>query len=55
MKQFVVNLIKIKQFVVEANDMNEAENMAILLDEGKEEDIDWVNMYYDEIQVEPYA
>jgi hypothetical protein len=28
--------------------------MAILLDEDKEEDISWANMYYDEIQVKRY-
>jgi hypothetical protein len=54
MKQFIVKLVKVKQFIVEANDMDEAENIAMLLDEDKEEDISWVNMYYDEIQVEQY-
>ena len=52
MKQFIVELVKVKQFVVEANDIHEAENIAIELDGDKEEDIVWVRKHYDKINVE---
>lgn len=52
MNEYIVELVKTKQFKVKAKSLDEAENMAILLDSSKEEDIAWVNKHYDEIMVE---
>lgn len=51
-KKYVVELIKIVQYHVEANDMDEAENMALEMDADKSADLDWILLPYDEIHVE---
>ena len=51
-KKFLVELIKVKQYHIEAEDMDEAENIAFELDESKEAEIEWVNQPYEEIHVE---
>ena len=52
MKKYVVELIKIAQYIVEAEDEYEAEKFAIELDSDKEAEVAWALMPYDEINIE---
>lgn len=51
-KKFLVELIKVKQYHIEAEDMDEAENIAFELDASKAAAIEWANQPYDDIGVE---
>lgn len=51
-KRFVVEFIKIQQYHIEAEDMDEAENIALELDESKEAEIEWATKPYEKIRVE---
>ena len=51
-KKFMVELIKTTQYIVEADDYDEAENIAIDLDSSKEAEIAWATKPYEEIRVE---
>jgi hypothetical protein len=51
-KKFFVELVKTVQYHVEAEDMDEAENIAIELDGDKDAEVRWATDPYEEIRVE---
>ena len=51
-KKFMVELVKTVQYIVEADDYDEAENIAIDLDSSKEAEIAWATKPYEEIRIE---
>lgn len=51
-KKFLVELIKVKQYHVEAKDMDEAEQLAFDMDADKDAEIKWVTDPYEEIRTE---
>lgn len=51
-KRYFVNFIKVIQYQVEAENMDEAEQIAIEMDSDKSADLDWITSPYDEIQIE---
>lgn len=52
MKKYNVKLIKIAQYIIEAENEYEAEKLAIELDSDKEAEVAWALMSYDEIKIE---
>ena len=51
-KRFIVEFVKTVQYVVETEDYDDAENIAIELDMDKSADIEWATKPYEEIHVE---
>ena len=51
-KKFMVELIKVKRYHVEAEGMDEAEQLALDMDADKDAEIKWVTDPYEEFRVE---
>ena len=51
-KKFMVEFVKTVQYIVEAEDYDEAEDIAIELEMDKSADIEWATKPYDEIRIE---
>ena len=51
-KKYIVKFVKIHEYIVEASNMDEAEDLALELDEDKDNDISWLIDPADEITVE---
>ena len=51
-KKFFVELVKTVQYHVEAEDMDEAENIALKMDADKSADLNWTLLPYNEIYIE---
>ena len=50
--KYFVELIKVKQYHIEAENMDKAENIALDMDADKDAEIQWVLQPYEEIRVE---